>query len=834
MNRRWPRGVGTGPAAGTIWLAALAALATIAPAGSSVAAGPEAEGDGPAFFEKDVRPILVEHCYSCHSAQAKRLRGGLHLDSAEGWLRGGDLGPSVKPGDPDGSPLVTAVRGSDESLKMPPKGKLPDAQVAILDRWVAMGAPGPRAKEAGPVAAAQGPDRITKGREFWAFRPPADPPVPAVADGAWPSGDLDRFILAALEAKGLAPAPVADKRTLIRRATFDLTGLPPTPEEIGAFLGDGTPEAFARVVERLLASPRYGERWGRHWLDVARYADSNGLDENVAHGNAWRYRDYVVAAFNADKPYDRFVLEQLAGDLLPPADSPAEAHERLVATGFLSLGPKVLAEPDKTKLEMDLIDEQIDTTGRAFLGLTLGCARCHDHKFDPISTADYYGLAGVFKSTRTMESFKTVARWNENSIADEPDLRRKAAHDELVAARTRAIQGVVDWEDAQSFAGTPARAPSDESGFATATAATLKVLRADLASVVAAAPELPSAMGVAEGTVADVPIHVRGSHWSLGAVVPRRVPEVLSDATPPAFGPAQSGRLELARWLVDEGNPLTARVMANRVWRWHFGRGLVGTPDNFGALGDRPSNPALLDWLAHRLMAGGWSVKALHRTILLSSTYRMSSRPDPKAAAADPENRLLWRRDVRRLEAEEARDAILAVAGTLDRTVGGSLVTVKNRTFFFDHTSKDGTNYDSLRRALYLPIVRNHLYEMFQLYDFPDPSVPTGDRSTTTVAPQALFVMNSDLALKAAEDLAKSLIQRADRDDAGRVALLYERAYGRPPTPAESRRAAAYLGRFEGVPGVGGETAGPDATRRGAWQALCQAILASNEFLFLK
>jgi hypothetical protein len=339
-------------------------------------------------------------------------------------------------------------------------------------------------------------------------------------------------------------------------------------------------------------------------------------------------------------------------------------------------------------------------------------------------------------------------------------------------------------------------------------------------------------MGVVEGKVADTPIHIRGSHWTLGAVVPRRVPQVVAGSTPPRFSAAQSGRLELARWLVARDQPLTGRVMANRIWRWHFGRGLVATPDNFGALGERPSHPPLLDWLAHRFVESGWSVKAMHRLIMLSSTYRMSSRHDPAAAAADPENRWLWRMNVRRLEAEEIRDALLATAGSLDRTMRGSLLEVKNRAYFFDHTSRDLTKYDSTRRSVYLPIVRNHLYDMFQLFDHADPSVARGDRVTTTVASQALFVMNSDLVLDAAGKLAARLLDRRDRDDAGRVVLLYERAYGRPPTPDESRVAAAYLERFERT--LGPAVPEADARRLGAWQALCQVVLASNEFLFIK
>jgi hypothetical protein len=809
------------------WCRAVAflALSVVAP---QAAAG--AERDGEVYFEAEIRPILAAHCYQCHSARAKKIRGNLTLDGADGWQKGGDLGPAVVPGKPDESLLVQAVHYGDEDLKMPPKGKLADAEIEKLERWVKMGAPGPRATSSagvrrGPLSAGD----VAQGKDFWAFRPPADPPVPAVRAGAWPTSALDRFILAALEEKGLEPAPQADKRTLIRRATFDLIGLPPTAEEIHAFLVDDSPEAFDRVVDRLLASPRYGERWGRHWLDVARYADSNGLDENVAHGHAWRYRDYVVAAFNRDKPFDQFVLEQLAGDLLP-AQSREARNEHLVATGFLALGPKVLAEPDEAKLEMDLIDEQIDTVGRAFLGMTLGCARCHDHKFDPIATADYYGLAGVFKSTRTMETFQKVARWYEHSLGNEADDARKAAFDAEVAARKKAIEArVADANDrlkAEKGEGfTLPKRP--ESLYPKETQAELKRLRAELAAFVKQAPELPAAMGVTEGKVADTRIHIRGSHLTLGAVAPRRIPEVLAGPRPPQFSAGQSGRLELARWMVEPDHPLTGRVIVNRVWRWHFGRGLVATPDNFGALGERPVNPALLDWLTRRFVASGWSIKSLHRTIMLSSTYRMSSDDDPAAGRVDPENRLLARMNRRRLEAEAIRDALLAVSGKLDPALGGSLLKVKDRDYFFNHTSRDNTTYETTRRSIYLPVVRNHLYDMFELFDATDASVSSGDRATTTIAPQALFMLNSDLVVTAAGDLASLLLDQPGLDDAGRIGLLYERAYGRPPTVAETCRAAAYLDRFGRV--LSGETA-----RHDAWQALCQVVLAASEFITIR
>jgi mono/diheme cytochrome c family protein len=778
----------------------LALLGVVAP--SARAADPQPTPDDVRFFETRVRPVLAEKCFKCHGPA--KQKGDLRLDSAAAVKKGGDSGRALLvPGKPDESLLLRAVRHADGVEKMPPAGKLKDSEIADLAAWVKRGAPFPAA-----AAAAAGPDPA----KHWAFQPVVKPAVPAVRDAGWAKSDLDRFVGAKLEAAGLTRAPPADRRTFVRRATFDLTGLPPTPEEVAAFLTDTSPDADERLIDRLLASPAYGERWGRHWLDVARYADSNGLDENTAHGNAWRYRDYVVNAFNADKPYDRFLLEQIAGDLLP-AGSPAARADHLVATGFLALGPKVLAEPDEKKMELDIVDEQLDTLGRTVMGLTLGCARCHDHKFDPVTAADYYALAGVFVSTRTMETFKKVARWYENSLATPGQLREKAAHDAAVAKLKEQIKALTGKTD-------------DAAG------AERKKLQAALALKEKAAPEVPSAMGVTEGTPTDVPVLRRGNHLTPAAVVARRFPVVLAGEKQAPLPKDHSGRLELARWLTAPGHPLTARVMVNRVWRWHFGKGLVRSVDNFGLVGEKPTHPELLDWLAAEFVTDGWSIKKLHKRIMLSATYRLSAAHDAAAAVADPDNRLLWRANVRRLEAEAIRDALLAVAGLLDRTAGGPALTqVKNRDYLFDHTSKDKTTYASDRRSLYLPVVRNNLYDVFQLFDAPDAAVPTGDRATTTVPTQALFFMNSDLAGRAADALAGRLLARPGLDDAGRVRLLFELAYGRPPTDREVTRVAAGVAAFEAEFTT---EADPAKRRRKAWATACQAVLAGNEFIHVR
>ncbi|HET6576170.1 MAG TPA: PSD1 and planctomycete cytochrome C domain-containing protein [Fimbriiglobus sp.] len=753
------------------------------------------------FFESRVRPVLVEHCTKCHGEKTQRSE--LRLDSAAAMKEGGASGEPLL-GEPAKSMLLRAVRHDADVAPMPPKGKkLSDAQIADLAQWVKMGAPYPAVV------------LKTHDRDHWAFRPVTRPAVPIVTDPAFPvRNPIDAFVLAKLRAAGLTPAAPADKRTLIRRVTFDLTGLPPTPTEIDAFLRDDSPGAYATVVERLLASPAYGERWGRHWLDVARYADSNGLDENIAHGNAWRYRDYVVQSFNADVPYNQFVREQVAGDLMPAADATTR-HRQLIATGFLSLGPKVLAEPDKRKMELDIVDEQLDTTCRAILGLTMGCARCHDHKFDPITAADYYALAGIFLSTKTMDSFKTIASWHENEVATPAELKCRADH-EAEVARFKWQLMALHWRKATSAVKSARRCAAEA-----------------IAQLEKNAPEVSSAMGLTEGKVVDSPILRRGSYLSPGPVVARRFPTVLAGEGQPPLPKDHSGRLQLARWLTDPANPLTARVMVNRVWRWHFGRGIVGSVDNFGLLGEKPTHPELLDWLATEFVANGWSVKHLHRLIVLSSTYRMSSAHDSKAAEADPANRLLWRANVRRVEAEVIRDSLLAVAGELDRTMGGpALHHVKNRAFLFDHTSKDLTTYDSKRRSLYLPVVRNHLYDVFQLFDAPDAAVIHGDRATTTVATQALFWMNSPLVMSTADDLAETLLGRTDLDDAGRVRTLYETAYGRPPTAKETARALASVAEFEAALAATVPESGK--RRQRAWSLVCHVVLAANEFVYVR
>ena len=812
------------------------------------------DSEGVRFFEAKIRPILADHCYECHGAT--KQESSLRLDTVAGILAGGDRGQAIAADDPQASLLLVAIGYQDDDLQMPPEeaNKLSASQVTDVRRWIEMGAPLPIS--ASTASQTQTAIDFDAARQHWAFQPPQTPTIPDVANADWCQNEIDRFVMAKLEDAGISPAPPADKQTLIRRATFDLIGLPPTPEQIDRFLADESPEAFAHVIDRLLQSPHYGERWGRHWLDVARYADSNGLDENICHGNAWRYRNWVIDAVNRDLPYDQFITAQLAGDLLPPVDDRQTMNARLVATGFLSLGPKVLAEVDKTKMEMDIIDEQIDTIGRSLLGLTIGCARCHDHKFDPITIEDYYGLAGIFKSTKTMESLKTIARWWENPIANHQQQAAQDVYDQQVTEKKSRINTLIKAANEQVKASLAAQKASEgatedpsesdpavdraamptenltakqlEERYPAKTKAELIRLRDDLAAFEKTAPQIPTAMGVIDADVTDLKVHLRGSHLKQGQLVPRRFPVVMAGTNQPTLNRDQSGRLQLAQWLVRADHPLTSRVMVNRLWRWHFGNGIVATTDNFGHVGSRPANQPLLDYLAVQFRDCGWSIKQMHRKLMLSSTYQTSSRFDAASAQIDPDNQLQWRFNVRRLEAEAIRDAMLAVSGELDPTRGTSSLHVENRAFFFDHTSIDKTSYDERRRSIYLPVVRNHLYEAFQLFDYNDASVSTSDRTTSTVAPQALYMLNSDFVSTMADAMSRRLLLRFS--DAERTGQLYRIALGRWPSDGERERAENFLNRSLAMD----SPSGARSVREQAWSSLCQVMFASNEFIYVK
>jgi hypothetical protein len=769
------------------------------------------------FFEKSIRPVLVRECYSCHATTAKKVRGGLTLDTRAGLRKGGDTGPAVVPGDAENSLLLAAIRHAHDKLKMPPKKKLGDDVLADFEKWVAMGAPDPRD---GSAKVGKQEIDIEKGRQFWSFRPPRRTPPPAVKDAGWPRTAIDRFLLAALEAKGLRPVADAGPRALIRRVTFDLTGLPPAPEEVEAFVEEysAKPQAAVRkVVDRLLASPRFGERWGRHWLDVARYAESSGRSANFAYPHAWRYRDWVLAAFNQDKPYYQFVREQLAGDLLPARDDKEKA-DLLVATGFLAIGPKAHDLRSPPQFLLDLADEQIDATFQAFQGLTVACARCHDHKFDPITQKDYYALAGIFRSTETCYGTIRLLQSNHPSpLVQLPKDAGAAIPLEPLSAEGRAaieeqIRGLREQVAKQTGRDAFLRRIFLQNR--------ISILRSRLALYEADGTPRPLAMGVREGSPGNSRLYVRGELGQPGERVRRGFPQVLTTRQPDiARG---SGRRELAGWIASKDNPLTARVMANRVWLHLFGRGLVPTPDNFGASGLPASHPELLDHLALTFTENGWSVKSLIRTIVLSRAYQLTSRFDEKNFEADPDNVLLWRVPQRRLEAEALRDTMLALAGRLDLAppVGSAVQRAGegNVSFRFRGGGPAGDPAATDRhRTVYLPVIRDGLPEALTLFDFPDPSLIIGERATTTVPAQSLYLLNNPFVIRSAEAMAERLL--ALGDDEARLKRAYALCYSRPPSGRELENAGKFLADYA-----------RKQSRRSAWAALCQALFASAEF----
>ncbi len=754
------------------------------------------------FFEGRIRPVLLEHCGECHLGG--KAKGGFRMDSRPAILAGGESGNAVVLGDPESSPLIRAVRYADPDFRMPPRHRLEPAVVKDLEEWVRRGLPDPRSATLPVPANAAVVPSTNAAAIHWAFQPLPETPAPAVEPGT--AGTIDRFLLQRLRATGLRFNPPADRRTWLRRVTLDLTGLPPTPEEIEAFESDPRPDARERRVEGLLSSPAYGERWARWWLDVARYADTNGQDENKVMANAWRYRDWVVRSFNRDLSFDRFVQQQIAGDLLVPAGSEDPARlDGWIATGFLVIGPKLLAEQDKPKLVLDIIDEQVDTVGRALLGLTFGCARCHDHKFDPVPQRDYYALAGIFRSTRSMENLAFVSKFNERPLVPPDEVERVAAHDRALKEAKQRLEKA----GAKPAAGAEATKPADP--------AELERLKAEVARLQAEAPPaVPLALAVAEDQATNLPVMARGSHLNPGReLVPRGSPSLLRAVSVASPAAGASGRLELAQWLTHPANPLTPRVLVNRVWQAHFGEGLVRTPDNFGLRGEPPTHPELLDWLARSFMASGWSLKWLHRQIVLSDAYGQSSEFGPaRVEEADPENRWLHRYPIQRLEAEMVRDALLAVSGRLDRTVGGSVVNWKND----EYVPGDEEPFRVLRRALYLPVVRDRGHDLFTAFDGANASVSVARRSSTVVSPQALYLLNSKIVRESADALGQRVVALPE---SVRVERLHRWILGRSARASESGRAAQLLSDPR--------LAALKEPER--WAVLAHALLCSNEFI---
>ena len=797
-----------------------------------------AEGD--AFFREHVEPLLKQRCYECHS-HAGKIKGGLVLDSRSGWQAGGDSGPAMVAGAPEKSRLIEAVRYTNPDMEMPPKAKLPQSEIAVLEEWVKRGAPDPRDTVAEVKAVKKTGVDVEEGRKHWSYQPVRDAAPPAVHDQAWPLNEVDAFILAKQEAVGLQPGPEAGAHAWLRRVTFDLTGLPPTEAEIAGFVADRSPKAHERVVDRLLSSKAYGERWARHWLDLVGYAEQIGTEGKVFAEHAWRYRDYLVESFHHDKPFDRFIREQLAGDLLPAA-SPQERRENLIATGFIVLGDVDINAIDKLKMEHDFVDSQVSKVGTAFLGMTLGCVRCHDHKFDAIGQQDYYALAGMFRSTQT--TFKTRhGIWSNIQRVPLPELEedREIArlHEQKLAGWRLEKQKLEAESKTLGGKADAAGKKRIDQLKAEITALELRIAHGEYFH-----PGKPQAIAVQDvAKPADMRLTIRGNPYALGDAMPRGLVRVAMWGPPPKIPAGQSGRLQLADWIADARNPLTARVAVNRIWQKLFGEGLVRSVDYFGTRGDTPSHPELLDHLAHRFMKEGWSQKKLIRTLALSRTYRLASGngdlPSSMAAGnhrsleADPENKLLTRMNRQRLDAESIRDAMLVASGRLAAPSGGpglplefpeniSGLPLTEKSNHPQFSLKKERESQAVERTLYLPVVRTGTQpgsaRLRDVFDFPQPAQLTSKRSETTVPTQSLYLLNADLIRERGEDLAKTLFAIKE-DDAARLARLWLRVLSRPVTAAEREDALAFLQASHAA----GETQ--------AWAELARALFGTNEFL---
>jgi len=917
------------------------------------------------FFETKIRPVLVKHCYECHAADSRKLSGGLLVDSRKGLLAGGESGPAVVPGIPRESLLISALK--QDGFEMPPKGKLSPQVIADFEKWIQDGATDPR-HATHRVARPDSID-IEAGRKHWAYQPLRAPVIPEVKDAAWPACDIDRFILARLESAGLQPASDAENIDLVRRLYFDLTGLPPDPEEIDRFVKDRSPDAYEHLVDRLIGSPRFGERWGRHWLDVSRFAESMSL-RGALLKHAWRYRDYVIEAFNDDLPYDQFLRQQLAGDLLKPSSVHAQ-RQNLIATTFLVMGDALLENQNKRQLDMDVVDEQLDAIGKGLLAQTITCARCHDHKFDPIPTSDYYAMAGILSNVQSLKH-ANVSRSMEIPLPPTAEMKRETeivslaisrletriqalklqtTKDGLPPVQAKDLPGmIVDNPDAEasgrwsqssgvsnrvgteylysatqgskviypvtfpaegryevrmtvaqhanrapgalvtvfhndgrkSFRIDQRKAPGtfnrdrsdgyfqslglfefpagqwdaveisvnggggfvvadavqflpvDNDGHVTAprisrpvkklSPAERQALKAKIAELTADLSVLQKrkpAPGMVNSVVekakpTDLKIHIRGSIENLGAIAPRGVLQVADYGPVTEMPGGSSGRLELAQWIVDPANPLTSRVMANRVWHWLIGAGLVRTVDNFGTTGEAPSHPELLDHLATRFIRQGWSVKKLIRAIVLSRTYRLSSTPGRRRK--DPQNRLLAHMNRRRLDAESLRDAMLSAGGRLNLEMGGASFPASLKTDV-------GFQFQAPRRSVYVPVFRSSLPELFEVFDFANPSLVTGRRDVSTVAPQALFMMNHAFVRTQARHTAERLLSDSRLEDANRIEYAYRQILGRRATEAEVTLSQQFLKSVTEL---------TEKSQVEAWTQMVHSMFATIEFRYIR
>ncbi|MFO0014516.1 MAG: PSD1 and planctomycete cytochrome C domain-containing protein [Planctomycetota bacterium] len=828
------------------------------------------------FFEAKIRPVLIEHCYRCHSVDGQSVRGGLVVDNRDAMLAGGESGPAVVPGNLQESILWHAINYRD--YRMPPSGRLPANVIEDFKTWIEMGAPDPRVQVGVVVHSRVSPEDIEQAKSFWSFKKPEHRSPDPDPRASWARSEIDRYIASGWKDQGVEPTADCDPETLVRRISFDVIGLPPTPKQRQAFVARSKSDldgAISDLVEELLSSPQFGEKWGRHWLDVARYAESTGKERDVTFPHAWRYRDYVIRSFNEDKPYDRFVMEQVAGDLMPAANDNVW-NEHLIATGFLAMGPKSLAEQSPRQFQADLVDEQIDTVSRTVLGLSVGCARCHDHKFDPIPQADYYALAGIFQSTETYFGGSRSQRNRQPSdLIILPVQDREPIQPPLSSEQLKRLKEELAEKEKELVEARRAQRTGGGGNNSLLNAALLDQIVSQLSSRIASVDKngrpISFCMGVQDG---DAPrnarILVRGEIDSPAQEVPRGFLQILdhSSSKLPAKG---SGRLALAKWLTSRDNPLTARVMVNRIWQNLIGQGIVREPDNFGMSGPQPTHPELLDHLAIEFMDHQWSVKHMVRSIVQSRVYRLSSRCDQERLEADPENKLIARGNVRRLNAEAIRDAMLAVSGQLDTKppkaspiayfgsvdVGPNgpmavpLVAVnllnpaarenmspEQRAERMREAMRNGMRNPNINifetpnyhRSVYLPIARNQVPRSLDAFDFAEPSLVIGTREVSHTAEQALYMLNNPFVLELSDALARRLIQQT-KDPRERVATAFRLAYGREATSSELETANQFFRK------AASSNKNSNAKRdEAAFQLLsqfCQALFGAAEFRIL-
>ena len=790
------------------------------------------------FFEKNIRPVLTDKCYKCHSEQSEKLKGALKLDSKEAMLKGGDSGAAIVLFHPEKSLLLKAIRWADPNLQMPPKEQLTAHDIKNFEIWIKMGAPDPR-KGNGPTNSTYGNYNWEEAKKFWAFQPVKNPESPRVKDTKWPVTPIDQFVLAKLEERNLPINGPANKRTLIRRATYDLIGLPPTPEEIKAFLEDKSPKAFEKVVDRLLASRHYGEQWGRHWLDIVRYADTSGCNSDFPVPDAYKYRNYVINSFNADKPYDEFVREQIAGDLLP-AKNDEERFQKIIATGYLAISRRFGSRNNEFHLT---IEDTIDNMGKGILGLSVSCARCHDHKFDPIPTKDYYSLYGIFQSTKYAFPGTEVYRHPKDFVplATGTNLQAVFDYEKELADLDEEIDKLGDEkreladklkDDDKKKTETNDKPDDDEAKVRDRlkeVKAALEDARTKLKKLEGNPPDTDKAYAVSDGKPTDAKIQKKGVPTNLGDEVPRGFLQILGGQRLPKDEKG-SGRAELAQWLTDKNNPLTARVIVNRIWQFHMGKGIVETPNDFGSRGKLPTHPELLDYLASQFMRNGWSFKKMHKAIMLSRVYQLSSTENPRNNVTDPDNQWLWRFNRRRLSAEEIRDSLLTISGTLDSTMGGAQPFPPESEWKYSQHKPFMADYPTNKRSIYLMQQRIRKQPFLEVFDGADPNATTGDRPISTTPIQALMMMNSGYIFELADKFAVR-IGLATFEQKERIDYAYELALSRPATRSEEKDGIAYLKKIREELR---KTKTPmDQQARTALASYARVLLSSNEFFYL-